>query len=48
MSTNPLVDYHVLYAAVLMTLAAVGAGRAWGLGALWQSLSFVRRNRWPV
>ncbi|MET3983088.1 hypothetical protein [Streptomyces sp. PvR034] len=46
MSSNPLVDYHVLYAAVLVTLAALGAGRAWGLGNLWQSLPLVRRNRW--
>ncbi|WP_330294802.1 hypothetical protein [Streptomyces sp. NBC_00503] len=48
MSTNPLVDYHVLYAAVLVMLAAVAAGRTWGLGALWQTLPFVRRNRWLV
>ncbi|MGW5398149.1 hypothetical protein [Streptomyces sp. NPDC003952] len=46
MSTNPLVDYHVLYAVVLVMLAAIGAGRTWGLGALWQSLPLVRRNRW--
>lgn len=46
LSTNPLVDYHVLYAAVLVTLAAIGAGRTWGLGRLWQSLPLVRGKRW--
>ncbi|MDD9375721.1 hypothetical protein M8Z33_03330 [Streptomyces sp. ZAF1911] len=46
MSTNPLMDYHVLYAAVLVMLAVIGAGRTWGLGAFWQSLPLVRRNRW--
>ncbi|MGW6686860.1 hypothetical protein [Streptomyces sp. NPDC054961] len=46
MSTNPLVDYHVLYAAVLVMLAAIGAGRFWGLGTAWRSLPVVRRNRW--
>ncbi|WP_405996733.1 hypothetical protein [Streptomyces sp. NBC_00829] len=46
MSTNPLVDYHVLYAAVLVTLAAIGAGRTWGLGTIWERLPLVRRNRW--
>jgi thiosulfate dehydrogenase [quinone] large subunit len=46
MSTNPLVDYHVLYAALLVTLAAIGAGRVWGLGSVWQDLPLVRRHRW--
>ncbi|MET9854517.1 hypothetical protein ABZY57_16410 [Streptomyces sp. NPDC006450] len=46
MSTNPLVDYHVLYAAVLVMLAVVATQRSGGLGARWQTLPFVRRNRW--
>lgn len=46
MSANPLVDYHVLYAAILVTLAAIGAGRTWGLGTIWERLPLVRRNRW--
>ncbi|MFE9559990.1 hypothetical protein ACFYM0_02625 [Streptomyces sp. NPDC006487] len=46
MSTNPLVDYHVLYAAVLVMLAVIGAGRVWGLSTAWRSLPLVRRNRW--
>ncbi|MEN8651917.1 hypothetical protein ABCR94_15180 [Streptomyces sp. 21So2-11] len=46
MSTNPLLDYHLVYAAVLIALAVVYAGRTWGLGRVWERLPFVRRNRW--
>ena len=35
MSTNPFVDYHLIYAAVLIALAALGAGATWGLGRAW-------------
>ncbi|WP_237502938.1 hypothetical protein [Streptomyces sp. SID8374] len=46
MSTNPLVDYHVLYAAVLIVLALASAGRIWGLGRTWERLPLVARHRW--
>jgi len=46
MSTNPFADYHLIYAVVLIALAAVGAGAAWGLGRAWARLPFVSRNRW--
>ncbi|MGW3095299.1 hypothetical protein ACWDCC_17855 [Streptomyces sp. NPDC001102] len=46
MSTNPFVDYHVIYAVVMIALAVVGAGATWGLGRLWARLPFVSRNRW--
>jgi len=46
MSSNPLVDYHVIYAVVLIALAAAGAGATLGLGRLWAELPFVRDNRW--
>jgi thiosulfate dehydrogenase (quinone) large subunit len=46
MSTNPIVDYHIVYALVLITLALTYAGNTWGLGRLWARLPFVRRNRW--
>ncbi|MCX3062767.1 hypothetical protein [Streptomyces beihaiensis] len=46
MSTNPFVDYHVIYALVLIALAALGAGVTWGLGGPWSRLSFVSRNPW--
>ncbi|MEU5047360.1 hypothetical protein [Streptomyces griseorubiginosus] len=46
MSTNPFVDYHVVYAVALIALAAACAGDALGLGRLWARLPFVGRNRW--
>ncbi|MFJ6700148.1 hypothetical protein ACIQM4_29445 [Streptomyces sp. NPDC091272] len=45
MSTNPFIDYHVLYAVVLVLLAVAQAGRTWGLGAAWARLPLVDRNR---
>ncbi|MBD0741346.1 hypothetical protein [Streptomyces sp. CBMA152] len=45
-SSNPFVDYHVLYAAVLITLAVACAGRTWGLGKLWERLPFVGDHSW--
>lgn len=47
-STNPIVDYHIVYALVLIVIAATAAGDTWGLGAQWKSLPFVQRNRWLV
>ncbi|CAL9650412.1 hypothetical protein [Streptomyces sp. enrichment culture] len=46
MSTNPFADYHVVYALVLIALAAAGAGATWGLGRVWARLPFVGRHRW--
>ncbi|WUU80977.1 DoxX family membrane protein [Streptomyces cellulosae] len=46
MSTNPFVDYHLIYAVVLIALAAVSAGDALGLGRLWARLPIVRDHRW--
>ena len=46
MSTNPFADYHVIYAVVVIALAAAGAGATWGLGKVWARLPFVSRNRW--
>ncbi|MFF3754660.1 hypothetical protein ACFYYH_30145 [Streptomyces sp. NPDC002018] len=46
MSSNPLIDYHLVYAAVLITLAVAYAGRTWGLGRLWERLPIVSRSRW--
>jgi thiosulfate dehydrogenase [quinone] large subunit len=43
-STNPIVDYHVIYALGLVVLATIGAGRYWGLGEQWQKLPVVRRH----
>ncbi|MEV6929378.1 hypothetical protein AB0M46_33480 [Dactylosporangium sp. NPDC051485] len=47
-STNPFTDYHVIYAAVLIALAAAYAGHTWGLGRRWAKLPIVQRNRWLI
>ncbi|WP_243696811.1 DoxX family protein [Labedella endophytica] len=47
-STNPLVDYHIIYALALIVIAAVSAGDTWGIGAWWKSLPLVRAQRWLV
>jgi len=46
MSTNPIVDSHVVYAIALIVLALLAAGRTWGFGEAWAKLPFVQRNRW--
>jgi thiosulfate dehydrogenase [quinone] large subunit len=48
MSTNPIVDYHIIYALALIALAVTYAGHTWGLGRLWAKLPFVQRNRWLI
>jgi thiosulfate dehydrogenase [quinone] large subunit len=48
MSTNPIVDYHIIYALVLIALALTYAGHTWGLGRWWAGLPFVRRHRWLI
>ena len=47
-SSNPVVDYHVVYAIVGVVAALAHAGRTWGLGHRWESLPLVRQNRWLV
>ncbi|GAA4523057.1 hypothetical protein [Amycolatopsis samaneae] len=46
MSTNPVIDYHLVYALVLIALALTLAGNVWGLGRRWAEIPFVRRNPW--
>jgi thiosulfate dehydrogenase [quinone] large subunit len=45
-STNPLVDYHVIYALALIVIAAAGAGHHWGLAAWWARLPWIRTQHW--
>jgi thiosulfate dehydrogenase [quinone] large subunit len=45
-SVNPLVDYHIIYALVLIVIALLAAGRTWGLGKTWESTSLVTRMPW--
>lgn len=46
MSTNPVLDYHVLYALVMVWLAISAAGVTWGFGKQWARLGIVERNPW--
>ncbi|WP_340384400.1 hypothetical protein U5640_41580 [Streptomyces sp. SS7] len=46
MSTNPFVDYHLIYAVALVVLAAAAAGDTLGAGRLWARLPFVRDRGW--
>jgi thiosulfate dehydrogenase (quinone) large subunit len=45
-STNPFMDDHLVYAAVLVVLALVGAGNTLGLGRVWTATPLVRRVPW--
>ena len=47
-STNPLVDYHIIYGLALIVVAATLAGNTWGIGKWWQSLAVVRSQKWLV
>ena len=47
-STNPVIDDHIVYAVVLIALAALSAGAVWGLGKYWANLDFVKKNRWLI
>jgi thiosulfate dehydrogenase (quinone) large subunit len=40
---NPVMDDHIVYAVVLILLAALGAGRFVGLGGIWERLAIVKR-----
>lgn len=46
MSTNPVIDYHIIYALVIILMAVTAAGNTWGLGRRWAQLDIVRRNGW--
>lgn len=47
-STNPIVDYHIIYALVLIVLALFSAGDTWGAGRAWKKLPIVKRLPWLV
>jgi len=46
MSSNPIVDYHFVYAIVIITLTLAGAGATWGLGQIWNSLPVIKDHTW--
>ena len=45
-STNPLVDYHIIYALALIVVAATAAGNTFGLGTWWRTLPVVSSQKW--
>jgi len=47
-SSNPITDYHFVYATGLVVLALTYAGRTWGLGRWWAQLPFVQQHRWLI
>jgi thiosulfate dehydrogenase [quinone] large subunit len=47
-STNPITDYHFIYAVVGIVLALTYAGHTWGLGRRWAKLPLVQKNRWLI
>jgi len=45
-STNPIVDYHIIYALALFALAATSAGVTWGLARYFNRLPYIRNHAW--
>ena len=43
---GPILDDHIIYGTVLITLMLMGAERHVGLGKWWQSLGFVKKMPW--
>jgi thiosulfate dehydrogenase [quinone] large subunit len=46
MSTNPIIDYHIIYALVLIVAALTAAGNTWGFGKAWANLDLVKKYTW--
>jgi len=47
-ANNLFMDDHLIYALVLVLIAAMGAGSTLGLGKWWASLSIVQRHQWLI
>jgi len=47
-STNPLVDYHIIYALALIVVAVFAAGDTWGFGKTWKALPIVQKYTWLI
>jgi thiosulfate dehydrogenase [quinone] large subunit len=47
-STNPITDYHFIYAVTSIVLALTYAGHTWGLGRTWATLPIVQKNPWLI
>lgn len=44
LENNPVIDDHLVYAAIIITAAA--ARREWSIASWWINLGFVKKNRW--
>src|SRR5476649_1049748 len=44
-STNPVVDYHIIFALSLIVVAVLSAGDDWGFGIAWKRLQVVQNHR---
>jgi thiosulfate dehydrogenase [quinone] large subunit len=44
--SNPFMDDHLIYAAVLLVLALLSAGDTLGLGRVWSATALVKRAAW--
>lgn len=47
-STNPIVNYHVIYALSLIVIAVLSAGDTWGAGRAWKRVGIVQRAPWLI
>ena len=47
-ANNLFMDDHLIYALVLVLIAAMGAGSTLGLGKWWASLPIVQRHQWLI
>lgn len=45
-STNPLVDYHIIYAIALVVISVTAAGDTWGFGTPWRKWLGIRPTSW--
>lgn len=45
-STNPFVDYHLVYALIGIVFAYLAVASRYGLGAWWSRLTVVQKNPW--
>ena len=48
MTTNPIIDDHIVDALAIAALGLIGAGDVYGLGLKWKALPIVARNRWLI
>ncbi len=48
MTTNPIIDDHIVDALAIAALGLIGAGDVYGLGLKWKALPIVARNHWLI